>query len=149
MEIVTELPLSAAQVASELPQIVQWLREKQVIDLDLMYGVGCNAETDRLWTAMPVELGALEDFIRRSVQDGIFAFANSDLYISSRGKHTDDNDVVSFKLCHEADIHLVTDDRALLEKVKAHWLTRRWTVYQGPGGLSRDWSKFTSEAGSR
>src|SRR5450631_3799402 len=106
MEICTQRPLPAEQLREEVPQIIAWLQERQVREVEVMYGC-CLAPIDLAWKPMHIAISDVPSFIARSEVDGLFEFAQSDLWIKGGD--------VEFLLCHEADIHVISADTKFIE----------------------------------
>ena len=80
MELRTE-PLDPERLQAELPQVVEWLLERGIEDLCVMYGVGSEAPSDQLWKLIPVRTDQLPAFVKKSITSRAFVFGRSDLYI--------------------------------------------------------------------
>src|ERR1035437_10463973 len=121
MEIVTQAALTPEEIRSEVDHIIAWLRERRLTKLETMYGVGCGS-TAAEWLPAKVALEELAKFIARSEREGLFRPGRSDLWIMTQERDVDNNPKVQFRLCHEADIHVVSADVEFLDMVKSHWL---------------------------
>ncbi len=86
-----------------------------------MYGVACNAESDRLWREFNIAVAALPDWIEQSIRDGIYRPGTSDIFLC-------DGDRLAVKLCHEADIHITTQSPEVVEKCASRWLAKRYRL---------------------
>jgi hypothetical protein len=73
MEIVTE-ELSASELESELPRVIEWLVRQGVQELYVTFGVGSVVPPERLWTPIPVRVQHLNAFVREATDVGSFAF---------------------------------------------------------------------------
>ncbi len=80
-----------------------------------MYGWACNLDFDVLWKPKDIAVANLYDWIKRSIQDGVYEPGQSDIFIEAR-------ELLKVKLCHEADIHIATETAAIIEKCASRWL---------------------------
>ncbi len=78
MEIVTE-ELSASELDSELPRVIEWLLRQGVQELYVTFGVGSVVPPERLWKPIPVSVQHLNAFVREATDAGSFAFGKTDL----------------------------------------------------------------------
>jgi hypothetical protein len=78
MEIRTQLPLTPEEIKSQVPQIIEWLKEMQLTSLETMYGVSCGA-TSLEWVPMKVDLEDLHGFITRSEEQADIHFISTNL----------------------------------------------------------------------
>jgi hypothetical protein len=124
-------PLTTTQLLEELPEIVKLLQTNGIKDLVVEFGSGCNLEANQLWQEIDIGLMDLVAFIQNSIEKGIFSPGQADLVLQDRDR--------SFEclLCHESDIHLMSDDDAIITEA-----TRRW-MDKGYGGFkmaaNTDW----------
>jgi hypothetical protein len=140
MEIRTQLPLTPSQIKDELKCIVAWLAENDFATLELTYGFGCE-DADSQYEPVPVATEDLLNVIDRAEEAGFFEYGRSDLWIASQARN---GDVAKTELClcHESDVHFASPDLAFVERIKARWLTRGWTVHQGTGEAGCAWTSF-------
>ena len=141
MEIVTLPSLTPEDIRNEVAHIIGWLRERNLTELEMMHGVGCGS-TGAEWLTAKVALENLDELIAQSESEGLFRPSRSDLWIMTQEHDIDNNPKIQFRLCHEADIHVVSADAELLDVVKAHWLENGWRGYQGTGGKGCEWTAF-------
>lgn len=141
MEIVSHSSLTPEDIRSEVAHIIGWLRERNLTELEMMYGVGCGSSA-AAWLPAKVALENLDELIAQSERDGLFRPGNSDLWIMTQDHDINNKPKVEFRLCHEADIHVVSGDAELLAAVKAHWVENGWRGYQGTGGRGYEWTTF-------
>ena len=131
MEIATQ-QLTLEQLRGELRRFSAWLGERGVPSANVLYGWGCE-ESDIQYEAIPVATSDIEEYLERGRQAGFFNYGDADVLITA--------DNSEFCLCHEADVHFKSEDRDLVEAVKAQWLSAGWTVHQQaePGP---EWTKL-------
>jgi hypothetical protein len=149
MQLRTRL-LNCECIRAEVPQIVEWLRERNVHDLSVMYGVGCNVDAGHRWELFTIQTEGLLAFISDAEARGIVTLGQSDVFLFDSeaviptGEHTfsvrEDMTAVSFRLCHESDIHVESNDPAFIELVLRHWRENGWAGYSSEDG--RKWLNF-------
>ena len=108
----------------EISNIVGFLQARGIHDLNVSYGWGCDLDSDDLYQEKPLPLPDLLDFILQSIQSGVFAFGEGNLYISSRDEEAE------FVLCHELDVHITFGDEKLALEVASGWAERGYTYYE-------------------
>ncbi|HKW98922.1 MAG TPA: hypothetical protein VJN43_14380 [Bryobacteraceae bacterium] len=124
-------PLTSAQLLEEIPEIVRLLASNGVDNVVVEYGWGCKLQTGELWQDISMRVADLVTFIASSIEKGIFLPGQADLLLQDRDQ--------SFEclLCRDSDIHLSTDNDAILAEA-----TRRW-MDKGYGGFklasAEDW----------
>ena len=124
-------PLTPTQLLEEVPEIVKLLQTTGIKDLVVEFGSGCKLEASQLWQEINIGLIDLVAFIQSSIEKGIFSPGQADLVLQDRDR--------SFEclFCHESDIHLMSDDDAIITEA-----TRRW-MDKGYGGFrmasNADW----------
>lgn len=124
-------PLTSAQLLEEIPEIVRLLASNGVDNVVVEYGWGCKLQTGELWQDISIRVADLVTFIASSIENGIFLPGQADLLLQDRDQ--------SFEclLCRDSDIHLSTDNDAILAEA-----TRRW-MDKGYGGFklasAEDW----------
>jgi hypothetical protein len=123
MEIVTGT-LTPAQILGEVPEIAHLLLSNGVEEIVIEYGWGSNLPQDQLWNTIPLRTDDLSSFIDSSTRAGIFSPGSADLIIQ------DSLRTITFRLCHESDIHLVTEVPAILDSTISHWTKRGFSIYR-------------------
>ena len=116
-------PLTPVQLLEEVPEIVKLLASNGIDNLVVEYGRGCKLDPGELWQDIEVRLPDLPAFIQGSIEKGIYSPGQADLVLQDRDR------TFECLLCHESDIHLVTDDDGLITEA-----TRRW-MDKGYGGF--------------
>jgi hypothetical protein len=124
-------PLTPTQLLEEIPEIVRLLESSGVDNVVLEYGWGCKLETGQLWDDIEIRLPDLVAFIHNSIEKGIYSPGQADLVLQDRDR------TFECLLCRDSDIHLATEDDAILTQA-----TRRW-MDKGYGGFklmaAEDW----------
>ena len=124
-------PLTSAQLLEEIPEIVRLLASNGVDNVVVEYGWGCKLQTGELWQDISIRLADLVTFIASSIEKGIFLPGQADLLLQDRDQ--------SFEclLCRDSDIHLSTDNDAILAEATQRWMDK------GYGGFklasAEDW----------
>jgi hypothetical protein len=139
MEIRTGV-LSAPEIRGELAPIVAWLIERGLANVDVMYGWNCD-NADSQYEPTPMATESLQRFVERGVEAGYFQYGGCDLWIASQALAGENIPKAQFCLCHEADIHFASPEGDFVDTVKANWLAKGWTVYQGTGEPGCEWKK--------
>jgi len=117
-------PLTSTQLVEEVSEIVRLLQSNGIDRVVVEYGWGCKPlAAGQLWQDIEIEVPELVAFIEQAIRTGVFSPGEADLMVQDRSH--------SFEclLCRESDIHLVTEDEAILAQA-----TRRW-MEMGFGGF--------------
>ena len=114
-------PITAAQVLEEVSFICSLFLEGGGPQVSVMYGVGSRADIDRLWRPQEILTGTLPQWIERSIEDGVYEPARSDICIVDR-------DRLTARLCHEADIHIETRSRSIVQGCADRWLAKAYRL---------------------
>lgn len=124
MEVVSG-NLDEVQMVDEVPEIMKLLSSNGLDDLVVEYGWGSRVDPDKMWTGIDVKTTDLSNFVQRSINEGMYSPGKADLIIADKGRSA------QFRLCHESDIHLESDNQLLLDQIGKHW------VAKGYGGFKR------------
>jgi hypothetical protein len=111
-------PLTPAQLLDEVPEIVKLLQTIGIKYLVVEFGSGCKLEPNQLWQEIDVGLIDLVAFVQDSIEKGIFSPGRADLVLQDRDG--------SFEcvFCHESDIHLMSDDSAIITGATTRWMDK-------------------------
>lgn len=120
MELCTQV-LTATQWEQEIDNLVHTLQVKGKRELIVSYGWGCDLDMDDLYQELLLPLSGLREWIIQAAVSGIFTLGEGTLHIRSQDKE------IEVELCHEADIHLMTDNPELAQEVVAGWAARGLT----------------------
>lgn len=115
MELVTE-ELSREQLLGQVPRIAEVFSSMGVETVVVEPGWGSSVNTGELWNESEISTNDLDKFVQASVKAGVFNPGMSDLFIMNRDR------TAQFKLCHESDIHLATEDQELCDRVARLWI---------------------------
>jgi hypothetical protein len=121
-EIVTN-SLSVEQLQESIPEMSRLLAAIDRRRISVEYGWGCNFPTDKLWSPTQIEQSDLQEYIEESRKNGIVTLGSSDLIVR------DLEGSMNFTICHESDLHFVTNDKRLLQQVATMWIRKGFTVY--------------------
>jgi hypothetical protein len=133
VELVTVM-LSKEQLLGQIPEISAIFMSLGVDMLFVEYGWGADLPQDELWKEISVPTDQLGIFVESSIAKRFFTPGVADLHIS------DENKIVQFKLCHEADIHLTTQDQTVLNRVAHEWTKEGIQGYKSEG--TAQWSSM-------
>jgi len=125
VELVTG-SLNNATLLGCVPDIAAWYLLFGMECLVVEYGWGSDQQ--KLWTAIDVNVEGLTQFVARSVDEGGFVPGSSDLLISDRLK------TLQFRLCHESDIHVESDNLAAMQLIERQWSIKGIQVYTVKNG---------------
>jgi hypothetical protein len=133
-------PIGGSAVLEEIPFICSLFMNSSAT-VSVMYGVGCNAENDRLWVPFDIVTATLPEWIERSIRDGIYGPGNSDIFIF-------DKDRLTARLCHEADIHIETSFASIIQTCAHRWLGKGYRLVRSEvvPPSSDSWREIQSEA---
>ncbi len=123
MELTTGI-LKVEQIKREIDTIVSLLGGRGVERVAVSYGFGCEIDTDKQYKDIYVPTDRVDGFIEETVTKGIYDWGEYDLYIKSYSPD------VEFLLCHESDIHAITDNKEIFEWIKSKWLSSGYVVRQ-------------------
>jgi hypothetical protein len=101
--------------ADEIPFVCSLFQMTGADRVSIMYGWACAEE--HLWEDIEVTPRDLLAHIERSIADGIYCPASSDLFITAF-------DQLTAHLCHEADIHIRTASPVIIRQCAARWLSQ-------------------------
>jgi hypothetical protein len=110
MELVSGT-LTPEQMLDQIPEISEIFSSLAVETLFVEFGWGSNEQ----WTTTQIHTKELCTFVKESMSRSAFIPGASDLFIRDGGQ------TGQFKLCHESDIHLVTENQALGDRVATLW----------------------------
>ncbi len=92
------------------------MRAAGIRDVVVAYGFGCDCPDEQLYQDVPMTLDRLLPFIAESESADFYRVGKDNLHVkTSTGQ-------AEFLFCHESDIHFITEDSALLERLRDAWL---------------------------
>lgn len=113
-EIVTE-QLPSSDIWERLDWMIEYLRRREVSQVELMYGVGMDMDNDEMFQPIEAAIEEVVPRIEEMVRSGVLTVGNGDIFIQS------DAAGVQFHLCHESDIHVRTRDAERLQEISSEW----------------------------
>jgi hypothetical protein len=114
-------PISESAVVDEISFICSLFRDASPSEVSVMYGWACNADIDTLYEPKDITVANLSSWILTSIQSGIYEPGSSDLFIEDRER-------LKVQLCHEADIHITTKRKAIIEQCASRWLRQGYRM---------------------
>lgn len=111
MEVATGV-LPADAYLRAIEQLVGFLVAEGVKALEVSYGFGCDCP-DELSQPVTMPPAGLLDFIARAVAADFYRVGRDNLHVTA-GR-------LELLLCHESDIHAITEDAGLCGRLVAHW----------------------------
>jgi hypothetical protein len=126
-------PLAREVYLAAIGQVVDYLRSNGIPEILVAFGWGCDCPDDQLYQDVSMPLERLQPFIAESEAADYYRVANDNLHVKDPAGRCE------FLLCHESDIHLITDDDGLLKQMESIWLANGYKdVYAKRGA---DWQK--------
>jgi hypothetical protein len=108
--------LSREEYLRAIARVVEFLRAGGVRQLLVAYGFGCDCPDDQLYQDVPVPLDHLHPFIAEAEAADYYRVGKDNLHVK------DPDGRAEFLFCHESDIHFISEDAELVERLKAAWL---------------------------
>jgi len=132
-------PLARDIYLAAIGQVVDFLRSNGIGEILVAYGWGCDCPDDQLYQDVSMPLERLQPFIAESETADFYRVAKDNLHVKDPAGRCE------FLLCHESDIHLITDDAGLFKQMESIWLANGYKdVYEKRGA---DWQKVVSVTG--
>jgi hypothetical protein len=116
-------PISESAVEDEISFICSLFRDACPGEVSVMYGWACNVKIDALWEPKCIAVVDLSSWILGSIQNGIYEPGSSDLFIEDRER-------LKVLLCHEADIHITTKIKVIIERCASRWLQKGYSMHR-------------------
>ena len=115
-------PLDEARLVSEIDAVLRWIEQRPEDVVDLMFGWAYDVPNQ--WEWQPVRAGSLRGLLAESAAQGIYGPGRGDIHLrcAERG--------VEFTLCHESDVHVVSDERTVVDEFVGGWATRQITSWR-------------------
>lgn len=96
--------------------VVEFIRSVGVRDVLVAYGFGCDCPDDELYRDLPMPLDRLLPFLAEAEVANYYRLGRDNLHVK------DGTGRIKFLFCHESDIHFISEDSKLVERLKAVWL---------------------------
>lgn len=114
-------PISEPALVGEISFICTLFRDACPSKSGSRTGGACNADIDTLYEPNEVAAANLSGWILSSIESGIYEPGRSDLLIEDRER-------LKVLLCHEADIHITTNTKAIIEQCASRWLAQGYRM---------------------
>jgi hypothetical protein len=117
MELTSGL-LSRDQYLQAIAGVVEFLAIEGVREVLVAYGFGCDCPDEQLYQDERISLDRLLPFIAEAERLDYYRVGKDNLHVK------DDTGQIEFMFCHESDIHFFSEDKRLVEQLKAGWLAQ-------------------------
>ena len=111
-------PLTSDEILRAIPMIEAILSSSGIDRITVYYGWGTPLEIGDLWKPFQLSISGLQSFADVSLKKGLFSPGNTDLIIE------DEKNTVQVLLCHESDIHVITDNTGIIHQFRERWADR-------------------------
>jgi hypothetical protein len=108
--------LSRDDYLQAIAGVIEFMAAEGVREVLVAYGFGCDCPDEQLYRDQPMPLGRLEAFIAEAEGFDSYRAGKDNLHVK------DGTGRIEFLFCHESDIHFISEDRELVERLKAKWL---------------------------
>jgi hypothetical protein len=115
MELTTGI-LSRADYVRAVEGAVELLRFVNVSEMLVAYGFGCDCPDEELYRDVAIPLHRLLPFMSEGEAMDYYRIGRDNLHVK------DGTGRLEFLFCHESDIHFISEDAELVERLKAIWL---------------------------
>jgi hypothetical protein len=113
--------LSRADYLRGVERVVDFLRSAGASDVLVAYGFGCDCPEEQLYQDVPMPLDRLLPFMAEGEARDYYRIGQDNLHVK------DGTGWVEFLFCHESDIHFISEDAELMERLKGIWLAAGFT----------------------
>jgi len=113
--------LSRTDYIRATERVIEFLRCAGVSDVLVAYGFGCDCPDEQLYQDVPMPLDRLLPFMAEGERLDYYRIGKDNLHVK------DGTVPVEFLLCHESDIHFISEDAELVERLKGIWLAAGFT----------------------
>jgi hypothetical protein len=113
--------LSRADYLRAVERVVELLRSAGVAEVLVAYGFGCDCPDEQLYQDVPMPLDRLLPFMAEGERLDYYRIGKDNLHVK------DGTGRIEFLLCHESDIHFISEEAELVERVKGLWLAAGFT----------------------
>ena len=107
-----------------ISEVVEFLRAAGVEYVLVAYGFFCDCPDEQLYQDVSMPLDRLLSYIAEAEAADFYEVGKANLHV------TDPAGRVEIMLCHESDIHFISEDATLVERLKAEWIAKG---YPGEG----------------
>jgi hypothetical protein len=111
--------LSRADYLRAVAVVVEVLRSAGMSEVLVAYGFGCDCPDEQLYQDVPAP--RLLPFMAEGERLDYYRIGKDNLHVK------DGTGRCEFLLCHESDIHFISEDAELVERLKGIWLAAGFT----------------------
>ena len=122
MELVSGT-VSAKQMLEEIDFMTGLLRRHGAQAVVIEHGWGSELLPERLWQPHQVTIDTVPEFVRDSMNSGVFTPGKADLIMRSA------QPAAAIRFCHESDVHVQIDVPDLITEIMQHWQTLQYDGY--------------------
>jgi hypothetical protein len=108
--------LSRDEYMRAIIDVIELMASEGVKNVLVAYGFGCDCPDEQLYEDQLISLDRLEQFITEAEQFDYYRVGKDNFHVK------DGTGRIEFLFCHEADIHFISEDKGLVERLKAKWL---------------------------
>jgi hypothetical protein len=109
--------LSQTDYLRAVERVVQFLRSFGVSEVLVAYGFGCDCSDDQLYEDVAMALDRLVPFMVEAENLHLYRIGKDNLHVKAGAGRFE------FLFCHESDIHFITEDAELVERLKGLWFS--------------------------
>ena len=120
MELTTGV-LSRVDYVRAVERAIELLRATGVSDVVVAYGFGCSCPAEQLYQDMRMPLDRLLPFMAEGEALDWYHIGQDNLHVK------DATGRIEFLFCHESDIHFISEDAELVDRLKGTWLATGFT----------------------
>lgn len=113
--------LSRAEYLLAVERVVEFLRCVGVSEVLVAYGFGCDCPDEQLYQDVAMPLDQVLPFMAEGEALDYYRIGRDNLHVKDGTGRTE------FLFCHESDIHFISEDAELAERLKGIWLAAGFT----------------------
>ncbi|WP_435007910.1 hypothetical protein P12x_005174 [Tundrisphaera lichenicola] len=134
--------LSRSEYLRAVGRVVELLATVGIPEVLVAYGFGCDCPDELLYQDVMIPSSGLPEFIVEAEAANNYRVGRDNLHVKASDGRAE------FLLCHESDIHLVTEDAELFGRLRSTWMADgHREIYERNGGEWRRVSMFSSNDG--
>jgi len=113
--------LSRADYLRAVERVGELLRCAGVSEVLVSYGFGCDCPNEQLYQDVPMPLDRLLPFMAEGERLDYYRIGKDNLHVK------DGTGRLEILFCHESDVHFISEDAELVERLKGIWLAAGFT----------------------
>lgn len=121
MELTTGF-LSREEYLQAIDGIIDFMAAAGVRTIFVAYGFGCDCPEEEMYQDTMISLNRLLPFIDQAEALDYYRVGQDNLHVK------DESGRIEFLLCHESDIHFISEDKDLMNWMKARWIEAGYEV---------------------